>query len=157
MPDPRIEELLRASPIAAAPFDRSPSLPTATPLRDVIATMQQRRAAAVVLTEGDQVAGIFTERDLLNKIIGMGQKDHLPIRDVMTPQPRTLRPEAKMADAIRLMTEKGYRNIPLVDTAGRHVGLIAARDIMEFIAAQYPRQVLPTPPPRAHTAGAAEP
>jgi CBS domain-containing protein len=145
MPDPRIEELLRASPINAAPFDRSPSLPAATPLGDVVATMQRRRAAAVVLTEDERVSGIFTERDLLNKIVGMGQQDHRPIREVMTPQPRTLSPDDKLADAIRLMTERGYRNIPLVDAVGRHVGMIAARDIMEFLAAQFPQQI--TRPP----------
>ena len=148
MPDPRIEELLRASPITAAPFDRSPSLPAATPLGDVLAAMQQRRAGAVVLTEGDQVAGIFTERDLLNRIIGMEQRDHLPIRDVMTRGPRTLGPDDKLADAIRLMTERGYRHIPLVDASGRHVGMIAARDIMEFLAAQLPQQIAKPPASR---------
>jgi len=157
MPDPRIEELLRTAPIRSVPFDSLPPLADATPLGEVVAVMQQRRASAVVLTRGDQVSGIFTERDLLNRIVGFGHQDHVPIRDLMTPAPRTLGPDARIADAIRLMTQRGYRNIPLVDAGGRHVGLIAARDIVQFIAAQYPRQVMKSPVPRARTAGEAAP
>ena len=146
MPDSRIEEILRTDPIGSIEIEPVQSVPATMPLREVIALMRKRRVAAVVVTQDGHVTGIFTERDVLNRIIGLALNEGLPIGEVMTPSPRTLTPADRIADAIRLMTERGYRHIPLVDGEGRNVGLISARDIMEFIARHYPREVFNLPP-----------
>jgi len=146
MPDTRIEEILRTDPISSMEIEPVQSIPATMPLREVIARMQKRRVAAVVITENDRVTGIFTERDVLNRIIGLALNEGLPIGEVMTKNPRTLTPDDRIADAIRLMTDRGYRHIPLVDASGRNVGLISARDIVEFTARHYPREVFNLPP-----------
>jgi len=146
MPEPRIEEILRNDSIRSMEIVPIPSVPGTTRLRDVIAIMQKRRVAAVVVTHERRVVGIFTERDLLNRIVGLSLNEDLPISDVMTRDPKTLSSDDRIADAIRLMTEQGYRHIPLVDRDGRDVGLVSARDIVEFIAQHYPKEVFNLPP-----------
>ena len=146
MPDSRIEEILRTASISSIEIEPVQSVPPPTPLREVIARMQKRRVAAVVIAENGRIMGIFTERDVLNRIIGLALNEGLPIGEVMTRNPRTLTPDDRLADAIRLMTDRGYRHIPLVDGQGIYVGLISARDIVEFIADHYPREVFNLPP-----------
>ena len=62
------------------------------------------------------------------------------------PSPCTLSPNAKVGDAIRLMTEGGYRHIPLVEEDGRSRGLVSARDVVRFIADHFPTEVYNLPP-----------
>ena len=145
MPEARIEEILRRDSIRSMELEPVPSIPGSNKLREVIGIMQKRRVAAVVITEAGRVAGIFTERDLMNRIVGLSLNEDLPVSDLMTRNPKTLSPDDRIADAIRLMTEQGYRHIPLVDRDGRDVGLISARDIMEFIAEHYPKEVFNLP------------
>lgn len=146
MPEARIEEILRNDSIRSMGIEAVPSVSASTKLRDVVTIMQKRRVAAVVVTESGRVVGIFTERDVLNRIIGLALNEDLPISEVMTRDPKTLSPDDRIADAIRLMTERGYRHIPLVDRDGRDVGMISARDIVEFIAEHYPKEVFNLPP-----------
>lgn len=146
MTETRIEEILRSHPVKIIGHESAPSTPSSTSLRDAISLMQKRRHSAVVITENDQVVGIFSERDLLNRIMGLALKDDLPISDVMTRKPKTLTLDDRIADAIRMMTELGYRHIPLVDGDGRFLGLLSARDIMEFIANHFPKEVTNLPP-----------
>src|SRR5437867_11195164 len=108
--------------------------------------MQSRRRPCVLVCDGRKVVGIFTERDLLNRL-NLGAVDYTaPVDSVMTPEPRTLSHDDGVADAIRLMTEEGYRHIPLVDAAGLGVGLLSARDILAYIAEHFPTEVLNLPP-----------
>lgn len=141
----RVEDILRHDSIRSLRLEPALSVPASTKLRDVISAMQKARAAAALVTDGPRLLGIFTERDLLYRIVGLALHEEAPIGDVMTPSPRTLTPDDRIADAIRLMTERGYRNIPLVDPEGRPLGMISARGIMEFIARHFPREILNLP------------
>jgi len=146
MPEARIEEILRTDFIRSMQIEAVPSVPPSTKLRDVIGVMQKRRVAAVVIAEAGRVVGIFTERDVLNRIVGLALNEDLPISDVMTRDPKVLSPDDRIADAVHLMTDLGYRHIPLVDGSGREVGMLSARDIVEFIAEHYPKEVFNLPP-----------
>ncbi|MFQ5701738.1 MAG: CBS domain-containing protein [Acidobacteriota bacterium] len=145
MPETSIEGILRTESIGSMSLPTVSSRPSTTELRDIIGIMKERPMAAVVITEGDKVVGIFTERDVLNRIVGLALNDNLPIEQVMTKDPLTLTPADRLADAIRLMTDRGYRHIPLVDDGGRYVGMISARDIIGFIAEHYPQEVFNLP------------
>jgi CBS domain-containing protein len=146
VPDTRIEEILRTDSIRSMGIEAVPSVAASTRLRDVITIMQKRRVAAVVVTDGGRVVGIFTERDVLNRIVGLALNEDLPITEVMMSNPKVLSPEDRIADAVRLMTDRGYRHIPLVDGGGGDAGMISARDIVEFIAQHYPKEVFNLPP-----------
>jgi CBS domain-containing protein len=117
-----------------------------TSLGDVIQVMKRERAACVLIGEHERVGGIFTERDLLTKIIGAPVDHASPIEAFMTPAPKTLGLDDSLADAISVMHEGGYRHIPLVDAQDRVTGLMEVRNIIEFLAEHFPDEVLNLPP-----------
>ncbi len=120
-----------------------------TPLETVLAGMRQARAGGVLIASSPcnrPLAGIFTERDYLDKIAGNDIDQGRPIEQFMTPHPKTLSPEHTLGDAIRFMTEGGYRHVPLVEKDGQIFGLVSVRDLIEFIAEHFPEEIYNLPP-----------
>ncbi len=117
-----------------------------TPLRDAVALMQDRKRPCLIVCDGEKVAGIFTERDVLYKLTVPGADLSRPIDSAMTPDPATLGPDDPIASAIRMMTEQSYRHIPLADRQGNCVGFVTARDIIVYIAENFPTEVFNLPP-----------
>ena len=117
-----------------------------TPLSEAIEQMKKDEGGcAIVCNEGGQVVGIFTERDLLNKIVGQQVKMDSAVSDWMSPAVETLTPEATIGDAVRVMNEKSYRNIPLVK-GGQLIGSISVFDVITYLAESYPKETMNLPP-----------
>jgi CBS domain-containing protein len=74
----------------------------------------------------------------------------------MTPNPTVLSPENSVFDAIYLMDEHGYRNIPLVEADGRLVGSLPVSKVVEFLAESLPQEVLALPPSGEQSFAAAD-
>ena len=92
----------------------------------------------LVMTPGsdgnDALAGIFTSRDFLNRVAAeRGDPATLTLAAVMTPTPRTLRPRDGVAFAINWMAVEGFRNVPIVDDAGRILGVLTIWDVMRHL------------------------
>jgi CBS domain-containing protein len=107
-----------------------------TPLAQAIARMQAKNVGYVLITSGDgKLTGIFTEHDLLRKVVGQNvNMETTPVESVMTRNPTTLKSSEPIAQALHLMAvQPGYRHIPLVDDDGRPTGLISFRRIARFI------------------------
>ena len=118
----------------------------ATPLRNAIETMKQDEGGcAIVCADDGSVVGIFTERDLLTKIVGQDADLNEPVSNWMSPVVATLTPEATIGDAVSIMNEKGYRNIPLVK-GGKLVGSISVFDVISYLAESYPQTTMNLPP-----------
>ena len=100
---------------------------------------------AIVCAEDGSVVGIFTERDLLTKIVGQGTDLNAPVSNWMSPIVATLTPEATIGDAVAIMNDKGYRNVPLVKN-GKLVGSISVFDIISYLAESYPKTTMNLPP-----------
>jgi CBS domain-containing protein len=115
-------------------------------LKEAIAAMQQKQVGCILITENDQLAGIFTERDVLGKVMGQHVDDSREIKAFMTSSPLTLDPGSSVLEAIQLMDDHGYRNIPLVDGNGSLVGNLAVSNIIDFLAEIFPQEVLSLPP-----------
>ncbi|HEY6233172.1 MAG TPA: CBS domain-containing protein [Pyrinomonadaceae bacterium] len=118
----------------------------ATPLAEAIQTMKQDEGGcAIVCAEDGSVVGIFTERDLLTKIVGQDADLNAPVSNWMSPVVATLTPEATIGDAVGIMNEKGYRNIPLVRN-GKLVGSVSVFDVISYLAESYPKTTMNLPP-----------
>jgi CBS domain-containing protein len=115
------------------------------PLSEAIAQMKKDEGGCVIVCEDERVVGIFTERDLLNKIIGREVDLNGPVRDWMSPDVATLGPEATLGDAVRVMNRKGYRNIPLVQY-DRLIGSVSVFDVITYLAESYPKETMNLPP-----------
>jgi len=115
-------------------------------LTEVIGAMKTQRVGCVLVTENHQLAGIFTERDLVTKVVGSPVEYSRKVRDFMTPHPTTLHPDDSVADAIQLMDSGGYRDVPLVDEEGRLLGRLAVSNLIDFLAENFPQEILSLPP-----------
>ncbi len=151
-----VEETLRTLLIKDLTLPEPLIVQKGATLREAVEAMQARRRPCVLVCDGRSVVGIFTERDVVDRLT-LGAVDYTaPIDGVMTPNPRALRLDDLVADAIRLMTEEGYRHIPLVDGGGLGAGLLSARDVLVYIAEHFPAEVLNLPPRLHQTARRAE-
>jgi len=99
----------------------------------------------VIISDDGRVAGIFTERDLLTRVLGEKVDLESPISDWMQPVVETLSSNATIGEAVRLMNEKGFRNVPLVKQ-GELVGSISVFDIITYLAECYPKETMNLPP-----------
>ena len=100
-------------------------------VEDAIRTMQERGLEAVLVMEGPDVVGIFTERDALLKVAGAPIEGRV-LRDVMTADPVVLRRRDSIAVAIHKMAVGGFRHIPLVDGSDG-TGMVSSRDLFGHI------------------------
>jgi CBS domain-containing protein len=116
-----------------------------TPLSRAIEAMKSDEGGCVIISDHGRVAGIFTERDLLTKILGESVDLESPIAQWMQPAVETLSPEATVGDAVRLMNERSFRNIPLVKQ-GELIGSISVFDIITYLAECYPKATMNLPP-----------
>jgi CBS domain-containing protein len=140
------EETLRKVKIRELQLSPPLKVQKGTALREAISLMQERKQPCLLVLDGEKVAGIFTERDILYKLTAPGKDLSGPVDAVMTAEPRTLHPEDLAGKAIRLMTEKSYRHIPLADDDGKLLGYVTARDIIVYIAENFPTEVFNLPP-----------
>jgi CBS domain-containing protein len=93
--------------------------------------MSVRHIAAVLVTDGeDHLDGIFTERDLLDRVVVPGlNPDDTPLSKVMTAKPATVSPGQTVREALQLMDAKGVRHLP-VAVDGRVLGVVSMRDFV---------------------------
>jgi len=116
-----------------------------TPLGQAIEAMKSDEGGCAIVCEDGRVVGIFTERDLLTKVMGEDADLNSPISQWMQPEVETLSINATVGDAVRLMNEKSFRNIPLVDDE-MFVGSISVFDIITYLAECYPKTTMNLPP-----------
>jgi len=99
-----------------------------TPLGEAARRMADRGVGAVLILDGDTLAGILTERDLL-KAVAKGFSDDARVSEWMTRHPETVEPDDATDHAAALMIHGGFRHLPVVDE-GRVVGILSIRDLM---------------------------
>jgi CBS domain-containing protein len=106
--------------------------PTDTVYR-ALQLMAENNVGAVMICEGGQALGIFTERDYCRKIILMGRSSlNTPIQEIMTKKMITVRLEQSMEECMELMAKYHIRHLP-VEENDNLVGIISIRDVMEAI------------------------
>lgn len=117
-------------------------------IADTVATMQLKRVGCVLVAEEGALLGIFTERDLLRKVLaksgGASMSD--AISSVMTPDPTVVRTHEALEVLLRRMFEGGFRHLPLLDAEDRLVGTISMKRVVSFLADQFAETVYNLPP-----------
>ena len=91
--------------------------------------MTDRHIGAVLIGLNNRLWGIFTERDVLTRVVAAGRDPAATkLSSVMTSEPDTVAPHDRAVDALDLMSRHGYRHLPVVDD-GRIVGVVSIRDL----------------------------
>jgi CBS domain-containing protein len=120
--------LARKSPIMVA---------SSVTVRSALDTLVENSIGCLLIEENGRVVGIFTERDVLNRVLpDRGRLDE-PVSSVMTAAPETIRIDDSIAYAMHEMTVGGYRHLPIAGTDGSAAGVISARDVVRFLSIRY--------------------
>jgi len=98
---------------------------------DAARLMKKKSVGAVmVVKDNGRLAGIFTERDAVFRVLAEGRDPKTTrLSDVMTPQPQTITPEKPFGHSLLMMYESGFRHVPVVED-GKPVGMVSARDVL---------------------------
>jgi len=115
------------------------------PVADAVKLMREKKVGCVLVCEQRSIVGIFTERDLLRRIIVPGKPLDVPMRDCMTPEPVTVHPKDSIACAIKRMQKGGYRHLPVV-IDDRPVGILSVKRIVHYLVEHFPAMVYNLPP-----------
>ena len=113
------------------PQEETLSLPGTASVLDAARAMERGRVGAVIVEDGpDAVAGVFTERDLMIRVVNAGLDPATTrLADVMTRDVVTVRPDQRSSEVLRTMQERHIRHIPVVE-GGRVLGVLSLRHIL---------------------------
>lgn len=134
-------------PIRVLDLEQVISVAAGSNLQDVINTLNEKHIGCVTVVnkDGDTI-GIFTERDVLRKVVSKGLDFSKEIVDnYMTKNPEVLSENDPIAYALNKMSDGGYRHVPIT-RAGRVKFMLSIRDIVDLISVTYRKKVLNLPP-----------
>ena len=98
---------------------------------DAVRTMHEGHIGAVAVVDNDRLAGIFSERDLMNRVV-LQRRDpgNIAVGDVMTSPVITIERTSTTDDALKLMDEKHIRHLPVVNIDGKLEGMLSVRSLL---------------------------
>ena len=112
-----------------------------------IELMREHRIGCLLVTRGEHLVGIFTERDVLYRVVAARRDSRTTkVGHVMTEDPESLPEDAEIAWAVNRMSLGGFRHVPLVDGDGRPVGILSVKDVVNYLAEFFPDEVQNIPP-----------
>ncbi len=117
-------------------------------VRDCVDLMKTKHVSAIAIVGGGgQLSGIFTERDLVTRVIDSSRNwAETPVVDFMTRDPERLHAHQGIWLVLNLMHNGGYRHVPVVDDDDRPITMCSVRDIVGYLAEFFPEEVLNLPP-----------
>jgi CBS domain-containing protein len=115
--------------------------PNAT-VMEAVQTMHKEQIGAIAVIKGNKLAGIFSERDLMNRVVLQKlDSDKTLVGDVMTSPVETIRRESNADDALKQMLEKHIRHLPVVDRDGALAGMLSVRSLLQDKVAELTDQL----------------
>ena len=137
----KIESVSRLRPTPAWFVNGDDSVTTAINL------MREKKVGCVLVCVEDRIVGIFTERDLMRRVLAAGKTLATAIVDCMTPNPVTVDPKDSIGVAIKRMIDGGYRHLPVVHE-GKPLGILSVKRIVHYLVEHFPSTVYNLPPDR---------
>ena len=149
-----VEEAFRRERVSAV-ADRTPTVVARdASVEQLLEELRGEESGCVVVVDTlaeRRPVGVFTERDYLDKLAtltGEPRRKALSagVSEYMTASPRTVREDESLDVALRRMTDGGYRHLPVVGAAGELTGVLSVRDIIQYLAALFPVEIMNLPP-----------
>ncbi len=121
----KLLRIAQVPPIVVAPHDN---------VQMAVENMCAERVGAVAVVEDGKLIGIFTERDLMRRVVRSGLNLHeTAVAEVMTRDPFVAPAEMEASDAFEFMTDKHLRHLPITDQSGELQGMLSVRHLMRHI------------------------
>lgn len=133
-----VERMLAEEPVTAIHHKPFTTISPETPVRDALKTMSALGISCLMVEQSGQLAGVFSERDVLMKI-GTEIKalgDHL-VSEFMTSNPIYVHETSASASALCVMAVSGYRHVPIVDLNGTIQGIVSPQRVTEFLTEKF--------------------
>ena len=122
MPSRPVRQLIKNQRILTASATMS--------VADAAAAMRDAKVGAIMVLSGPRLAGIFTERDALYRVLATGKDPkRTKLGEVMTADPTTIGPDLPFSHALHIMYGRGFRHVPVVEN-GLPIGMVSARDAL---------------------------
>jgi len=115
-------------------------------VHDAVELMRGERVGCVLVTDEGRLVGIFTERDLLTRVLAVGRPLSAAIGSCMTPEPESVDCNDPIRLAILKMERGGFRHLPVIDAQCRPIGILSAKRIIGWVVSHFPHIVHNLPP-----------
>lgn len=146
-PPKGIETQLLSEPISRLGLSEFCILTERTSIRDTVERMREmNQNCAFILGDGSRIVGIFTDRDVLRKVAAKPDIWEEPVSTVMTPAPTTLPPTATTHEALKLMEEKHFRNVPVVNDRQIVLGNVNHFAVLKYLTDHFAEEIYNLPP-----------
>jgi CBS domain-containing protein len=123
MPNRKISNVIAGQSLVSATREMT--------VRAACRLMAEKRIGAMLIVENNKIVGIFTERDALNKVLATGiDPETTTLAQVMVSDPMTIRGDKPLGYALAMMSDGGFRHVPVVDDNGAPLGMVSARDAL---------------------------
>ena len=110
------------------------TIPTTVTVAEAVQEMNAHKVGSVLVMNGLRLAGIFTERDVLRRVVGADIDPRItPITKVMTTEVLTILPTATVQEVMDIFTERRCRHLPVMED-GRLLGVISIGDVSRWVA-----------------------
>lgn len=136
----RVDSVSRLNPTPARQLELDRTV------ADAVELMRREKVGCLLVTDHGVLVGIFTERDLMKRVLGKGQSLDQPLRDFMTPSPVTVQAKDSIRTAIERMEEGGHRHLPVVDLDNRPIGILSIKRVVHYLVEHFPGTVYNQPP-----------
>ncbi len=97
----------------------------------------EKGGAILVINSSGLLTGVFTERDVLKKVVGNSEILSASLDTLMTKNPITIKMTSPLAFSLQLMSEGGFRHVPIVDDEGYPLACISMKDIVDEVVRRY--------------------
>jgi CBS domain-containing protein len=115
-------------------------------IREAVELMRKERVGCLLVCEGNCLAGVFTERDLLRRVLAVRLSLDTPVSECMTSTPEVVDQRESVSAALRRMEEGGYRHLPVVAQDGKPTGILSVKRIVHYVVEHFPQAVYNLPP-----------
>ncbi len=117
-----------------------------TPVHQVMDRMREQNAGCALITRDGKLAGIFTERDVMRRILPDETSLTQPISKWMTPDPVSVAEDAPVSDVILKMCGGGFRRMVVRGADGEIAGCVRHKDVIAYLAGYHADRILNLPP-----------
>ena len=141
-----LEKDLQQERVIHLDLSRFTAVKVGTTVQETVEKMRQAGHHSAIVTKDGKLAGIFTDRDLMRKVVDTPGTWNDPIENVMTLDPITVNSNDPAFKALALMDEKHFRNVPVVDDTGQVIGNLTHYAVIKYLADRFPESVYNLPP-----------
>ncbi len=141
-----LAQSLRTDPVSRLALRPVCSVDAATSIDQTLRSMVDRRTGCALVTEGEQLVGIFTERDFVDRVVAADLDVGQPISGVMTRTPKTIKNSDSIQNAIELMEGCGCRHLPVLGEDAQPAGVLSVKDVVHYLVGYFPANVYNLPP-----------